>query len=138
MRLSKIELDHPHVPFAVLDYGVNLNPRVLDDAGEVSIVHDEPREPQPRRADQPEKVAIMFGLGNLHSLQRERSGSLVQIRWRRHFEVSDDGRQLTVGDLVVAHFQVAAGGRLMRIASILPPVLRPNRVPRSYSRLNST
>lgn len=32
---------------------------------------------------------------------------------------------------------LASGGRLMRIASTLPPVLRPKVVPRSYTRLNS-
>ena len=34
--------------------------------------------------------------------------------------------------------QRASGGRDIRIASTLPPVIRPNLVPRSYSRLNST
>ncbi|MFL6772410.1 MAG: coproporphyrinogen III oxidase, partial [Sphingomicrobium sp.] len=29
------------------------------------------------------------------------------------------------------HFHLASGGRLIRIASTLPPVLRPNNVPRS-------
>jgi hypothetical protein len=33
--------------------------------------------------------------------------------------------------LAAAHSQVASGGRLIRIASTLPPVLSPNRVPRS-------
>ena len=31
-----------------------------------------------------------------------------------------------------------SGGRLIRIASTLPPVFRPNSVPRSWIRLNST
>ena len=31
-----------------------------------------------------------------------------------------------------------SGGRLISIASTLPPVLSPNRVPRSWIRLNST
>ena len=34
--------------------------------------------------------------------------------------------------------QRTSGGRLMRIASTLPPVFRPNSVPRSWIRLNST
>jgi hypothetical protein len=34
--------------------------------------------------------------------------------------------------------QRTSGGRLIRIASTLPPVFRPNRVPRSWIRLNST
>ena len=34
------------------------------------------------------------------------------------------------------HF--TSGGRLIRIASTLPPVFRPNSVPRSWIRLNST
>ena len=34
--------------------------------------------------------------------------------------------------------QRTSGGRLIRIASTLPPVLRPKVVPRSYRRLNST
>src|SRR5579864_3775968 len=35
-----------------------------------------------------------------------------------------------------AHF--ASGGSDIRMASMLPPVIRPNLVPRSCSRLNST
>ena len=34
--------------------------------------------------------------------------------------------------------QRTSGGRLIKIASILPPVFKPNKVPRSCSRLNST
>ena len=34
--------------------------------------------------------------------------------------------------------QRTSGGRLIRIASTLPPVFRPNSVPRSWIRLNST
>ena len=37
-----------------------------------------------------------------------------------------------------AHGQRTSGGRDIRIASTLPPVIRPNLVPRSCSRLNST
>ena len=37
-----------------------------------------------------------------------------------------------------AQSQAASGGRDIRMASILPPVIRPKRVPRSWSRLNST
>ncbi len=38
----------------------------------------------------------------------------------------------------LAQGQRASGGRDIRIASTLPPVIRPNLVPRSCSRLNST
>ena len=36
------------------------------------------------------------------------------------------------------HGQRTSGGRLIKIASIFPPVFKPNKVPRSCSRLNST
>jgi hypothetical protein len=48
-----------------------------------------------------------------------------------HLEESHDSREFVAGDLLVAHFHFATGGRLMRIASMLPPVLSPNSVPRS-------
>jgi len=38
---------------------------------------------------------------------------------------------LAVGNGFVAHFHFATGGRLIRIASIFPPVFSPKRVPRS-------
>jgi hypothetical protein len=47
------------------------------------------------------------------------------------FLISPHGRSANHG-----HF--ATGGMDERIDSTLPPVLRPNTVPRSYSRLNST
>ena len=34
--------------------------------------------------------------------------------------------------------QRTSGGRLIKIASIFPPVFSPNKVPRSCNRLNST
>jgi hypothetical protein len=34
--------------------------------------------------------------------------------------------------------QRTSGGKLIKIASIFPPVFNPNNVPRSYKRLNST
>lgn len=37
-----------------------------------------------------------------------------------------------------AHGHFTSGGSDIRIASMLPPVIRPNLVPRSCSRLNST
>lgn len=36
------------------------------------------------------------------------------------------------------HGHLTSGGRLIRIASVWPPVFRPNNVPRSCRRLNST
>jgi len=36
-----------------------------------------------------------------------------------------------LGEELRPHPHVASGGRLINIASTLPPVLRPNRVPRS-------
>jgi hypothetical protein len=39
---------------------------------------------------------------------------------------------------VSAQGQRASGGRLMRMASTFPPVFKPNSVPRSWIRLNST
>ena len=41
-----------------------------------------------------------------------------------------------VARLIYGHF--TTGGMDDRIEATLPPVFRPNRVPRSYSRLNST
>ncbi len=48
-----------------------------------------------------------------------------------HLEVGDDRGQLAVLNRFVAHAQLASGGRLIRIASMLPPVFSPNKVPRS-------
>ena len=36
------------------------------------------------------------------------------------------------------HGQRTSGGKLIKIASMLPPVFNPNSVPRSCNRLNST
>ena len=41
-------------------------------------------------------------------------------------------------DSTACQGQRTSGGSDIRIASTLPPVIRPNRVPRSCSRLNST
>ena len=48
-----------------------------------------------------------------------------------HLEVSDDRCKVAGGNVDQAHAQRASGGRLIKIASILPPVLSPNKVPRS-------
>ena len=49
------------------------------------------------------------------------AAALVALVWSRAKEVEGAGDQV----------QTASGGRLIRIASMLPPVLRPNSVPRS-------
>ena len=44
----------------------------------------------------------------------------------------------TAADPLKCHGHFTSGGRLIRIASTLPPVFSPNSVPRSWIRLNST
>jgi hypothetical protein len=51
--------------------------------------------------------------------------------WRRACTGSWQGRTPPPSLPDPSQLQVATGGRLIRIASILPPVLSPNRVPRS-------
>ncbi len=48
-----------------------------------------------------------------------------------HFEEGDDGREVARSNRFVTHFHFANGGRLIRMASMLPPVFRPKSVPRS-------
>ena len=65
-----------------------------------------------------------------------RSGEAGSGRGRRplgHLEIGDDRADLAVRHAIRRRISahVATGGRLIRIASILPPVLRPNKVPRS-------
>ena len=52
-------------------------------------------------------------------------------------DLASTGRSRSPGPRWPDQVHTASGGRLIRIASILPPVLRPNSVPRSYTRLNS-
>ena len=60
-----------------------------------------------------------------------RFGEGLGRRRLEHFEIGDDRSEMAVWDGVEAHDQLASGGRLIRIASMLPPVLSPNKVPRS-------
>ena len=96
------------------------------------IVHDQTREPQPRRADQRNSSRYASARGDFDpaAATSARRGNLDSRRLA-HLEEGDDGRKFAVRDRLVAHFHFASGGRLIRIASILPPVLRPNNVPRS-------
>jgi len=43
----------------------------------------------------------------------------------------DNGSEFACGDGLVAHAHFAVGGRLIRIASMFPPVFNPKSVPRS-------
>jgi hypothetical protein len=95
------------------------------------VIHDQPREPQPGSADEAEQLAIGSYIGLSDPAERERRGRDVRAGRLGHFEVGDDRREFRVRDRFVAHVHFANGGRLIRIASMFPPVLRPNKVPRS-------
>ena len=121
------------MPTSRLTVGVEqLDLQIADDRGELGIVHGQPREPQPARADLAEQGAVLFGSSGRtgHSASGD-SGQGLGRRRLAHFEVGDDRGELAVGDGRQAHAQLASGGRLIRIASMLPPVLSPNKVPRS-------
>ena len=62
VRLAEVELEHADFAAALVDDRVKLDLRVLDDRGEMRVVHDQPREPQPGRADEAEQLAVMLGL----------------------------------------------------------------------------
>ena len=61
-------------------------------------------------------------------------GGISSVLWAGPEQFS---RGMKRGDQAVQG-QRTSGGSDIRIASTLPPVIRPNRVPRSCSRLNST
>ena len=75
------------------------------------------------------------GAGGAGQKQGERGGD--STHWVVSGRCMPDARPGCVSGASVclgsraAHDQTASGGRLIRIASILPPVLRPNNVPRS-------
>ena len=102
---------------------------------QLRVAHRQPREPEParrrpggtgpgsgpdRRSPSARAGAARPGRGR----RRRRRPSPDRSRPRRHGR-RHGGR----ASRLIA--QVASGGRLIRIASTLPPVLRPNRVPRS-------
>ena len=137
--VAEIELQHPDLDAGRVSGGIHLDAGIVDDREQRRIVEHEAREPQPWRADTAEQRAI-GGRGRAipaHQPQpRGRGGA--ERRAPVHLERGDDGRELIIGDIDQAHAvsllaqpQVATGGRLIRIASMLPPVLRPKSVPRS-------
>ena len=58
-RLAKIELQHPDDRFDRGDL-VKLDGGIADDRFQLRVVHDQPREPQPGRADLAEQGAILI------------------------------------------------------------------------------
>ena len=62
VRLAEVELEHADLAAALVDDRVELDLGVLDDRGEMGVVDDQAREPQPRRADAAEQRAVMLGL----------------------------------------------------------------------------
>src|SRR6266581_841005 len=57
---------------------------------------------------------------------------------RADFGWNFDGKAALSILLLLLYGHFTSGGSDDRIESILPPVFSPNRVPRSYSKLNST
>src|SRR6185369_6523505 len=131
MRLTEVELEHSNLAARLVQHDVELDLRVLDDRGQVGVIEDEAREPQPRSADQAEQLPIMLRLRDLNALQGERRSGDLMVRWNAHFQISDHGGEFAASESFIAHFHFARGGKLIRMASMLPPVLRPNKVPRS-------
>ena len=82
VRLAEVELQDADLSSTLVDDGVELDFRVLNDRREVRIVHDQPREPQPGAADEPEQRTILLRLRNLDALQRERRFGNLLVRWR--------------------------------------------------------
>ncbi len=70
---------------------------------------------------------------NLRAARIDHTDVLAGAQPRRRAAARRDGDEVCVG-----HGHLTSGGRDIRIASVLPPVSRPKRVPRSYSKLNST
>ena len=129
---AKIELEHARLCTAVIDHGEYLDRVVGDDFGKRAIAQGEARKPQPVGADEAEQRAIGGEVGRTEPFEAERRGRRRSaIGRRRHLERGDDARNMPRRHRGLAHSQIASGGRLIRIASILPPVLRPNSVPRS-------
>jgi len=129
--LAKIELEHSNVATVPVDDGEQLDLRILDDGRKLVVVHDQSRKPQPWRSDEAEKLAISPDVRVGDALQIERRAGNSDDGPLTHFEVGHDRGKFVVRHSFVTHFHLAKGGRLIRIASMLPPVLSPNRVPRS-------
>ena len=68
--LAKVELDHPGVAPLFVGDGVKLDVRIEDDRVQGIVVHRQPGEPQPRRADEAEQGAIAVGDGQLDAAER--------------------------------------------------------------------
>ena len=147
-RLAEIEFEHPHFNTRPVGHGKDVDLRIVDDRAQRRIVEREARPPQPLGPHPAKQQAIFGQIGRLpaHELQ----GHILfrhqppQAGGRfAHFERGDHRRQIAgrqrmeSGRKARAVFRnshqlhTARGGRLIRIASILPPVLRPNSVPRS-------
>ncbi len=130
VRLAEIELEHAHFDAARIGGGEDRDVGIVDRADQPFIVHHQPREPQPRLADPAKQRAVSVGGRAVPLDQPEvRIGQGPQRRLPGHLQRGDDRRELVAGDGRQSH--VACGGRLIRIASTLPPVLSPNSVPRS-------
>lgn len=77
-------------------------------------------------------------------LQRANCFAERRARGRAEQRAGRDGDRwsgaihLELADPLAAYGHFTSGGSDIRIASMLPPVIRPNFVPRSCSRLNST
>ena len=91
---------------------------------------------------------LWLDLGSVHELAEVRvNGTVVGITWHAPFRLSIGGAvkpganslEVRVANLWInrhcwgsnPQVHTASGGRLIRIASMLPPVLSPNSVPRS-------
>lgn len=129
--LAKIEFNHADVPPALVFDGEQFDVRVLDQNLKRLGVHDQAREPEPGCANPAEQLAVRR---DVWSIELAKSQNRPRGAWQwplAHLEERDDGRQFTRGYGLVAHAHFAIGGRLIRIASTLPPVFNPKSVPLS-------
>src|SRR6478752_4997016 len=140
--LTKVELEQADVRLLLILHGEDLDAGMVDDGLERLVVTEQPRKPQPARPDAAEERPIVFEHRRMHLAKPQAAGGHWAVRRPMHFQEGHDRDDLAVLDRLVcqarAYFHRASGGRLIRMASMLPPVLSPKSVPRSESRLNST
>jgi hypothetical protein len=69
VRVAKVELEHADFAPGFIENRIELDLRMLDDCGEMRVVEDQPRKPEPRRTDQAEQFAVMLRLRDLDPAQ---------------------------------------------------------------------
>jgi hypothetical protein len=71
-RLAEVELEHADGAAVPVADGIEIDVRIADHGEQFVVIENQAREPQPRRADQLEQLAILAGGGVRHALQAER------------------------------------------------------------------